>query len=125
MPPTGQAERCRYVADLIEAHPENFDMNHLATSIANDDRSSDIEIQVEYGARPDLAECGAVGCIAGWTLSVTPPSECNDAAMWEHIAGPLLGLDPDDAVDLFFDFGLAAPDAAFLLRWHADELDRA
>jgi len=121
------AQRCRYVADLIEAHPEHFDMSDFV-------RGADYD-SVALGESP-LDNCGMTCCIGGWAVAVTPAHERPDAqGSYGANADLLLDLngrgdyydyDGDERDNgLFYDLSLEAPDAAFLLRWHADELDRA
>ena len=122
-------ERCRYVADLIEAHPENFNMEWFAQDA---DGSFGTERALYAGERPAITECGTTCCIAGWAVVVTPQDEAAVAGihgtrsvetLWiAEAARVLLGLRSEA---IFYCPDLAPADAAFLLRWHADELDRA
>lgn len=109
------AERCRYVADLIEAHPKNFDMKWFYSGFSG-------VVVFERGDRPDPTQCGTTCCIAGWAVIVTPPDESTSTDI-EYDADNLLALGGDGST-LFYDPSLTAADAAFLLRWHADKLDR-
>jgi len=115
-------ERCRWVAECIERHPEHFDMG------AYEDGPASGAEEFELGA------CGTTACIGGWAYCTTPRDELpNPNWGFAKNADALLGLDgagegsPEEGfVDgLFFQFGLKPPDAAFLLRWHADVLERA
>lgn len=123
------AERCRYVADLIEQHPENFDMSYFAEAA---DGGWEPEQRLARGGRLNLAgeDCGTKCCMAGWAVAVTPADEV--AALTVRRSRPteiiavaarvLLGLDDEW---IFYGPSMPVETAAFLLRWHADELDRA
>jgi len=105
-------ERMMEVADIIEAHPDNFFMGVYCSST---------ELS-------KLSECGSHGCIAGWTVFLyqykkpvdkfVPGWDIHERARW------LLGLTNKEAEDLFYARVFPNPEYLDDAQWTADYLRR-
>lgn len=107
------------VADAIEKHNEvEFNMHVIAGVTVRDDNHE---------------VCGTVGCVAGFTLLALAPNQWKKAivrhthAQVINPAAELLGLDYDEAYDLFIRTGTSYDDITknrdkvpTILRWMAD-----
>lgn len=109
----GREARLNFMAEVIAAYPEHFDMDHI---IAGDGMSD----KYQYGNTPDAIEgartvdllhCGTVGCIAGWAYFLWPTEartfrdpyalEQGHDGDWVPVGARLLGLTDSEASDLF------------------------
>lgn len=129
---SGNPERLRHIADVIEANPDHFSM----TSFFGFRGSQDLQWPslIAGASQHDFVnECGTTACIAGWAFleyrdefvqPVGPSSERNSNE-WEVSMGRLLGFDNyDDCYALFYNWDLESPEeAAAHLREMAGEIE--
>lgn len=114
-------ERSRYVADLIEAHPEHFDMRSWVGGFGQWP-----SLIGRSNIDPDETDCGTTACIGGWTMASAAPEEITTSDIM-NMTRDLLGLDILEPCGeaILIKTDLTLEEAVFLLRWHADLLDQA
>lgn len=132
------AERCLYIADLIERHPANFNMEVYfdAPDTGPFPDRAELYDMAMSGERWNHLGCGTTQCIAGWAIAVTPAIEVSIVGIEctslpkqtdqqrrvpdiDEVAVRLLGLPGDE---LFFEMALTPEEAADRLRAHARAL---
>lgn len=108
-------ERMLKVADAIEANPDHFSMADFyygepGTPYTRKDPDDALSLD------DALTYCGTKACIAGWALHLWP-AENDKAVCLSSGAAGILGLDYDDADEIFYNFDLeTADEAAAYLR---------
>ena len=112
---TVNAAKCNEVADAILANPYNFNMSMYTNvdPVKHDFRPDltrwphrlDYALQeaifVNDLIEQDKSLCGTSGCIAGWTVFITPPEEYAGTLTLQQAAQDLLGLNEQEAETLF------------------------
>lgn len=146
---TFNTERALAVANAIRNAPaHSFDMRFYydVRVPINPDEPDDALLDYEYPTELDsetpiktggLGECGTVGCIAGWTVSmfhdvlVANGEEFVFGDDWEMAAAELLGLDESEAHSLFmgrwYNGGMSEitrTDAAAQLEYQVEHFKR-
>jgi hypothetical protein len=89
-------ERLNKVADMIQAHPEHFDMSNWV--VVGEDRHYGSDAAIAGSV--DLFGCGTTACIAGWAVCLWPAEVMPDENV-PTAAQRILGLDDYTAMALF------------------------
>lgn len=124
-------ERMLKIADMIEEHPEHFNIKTFATVPALSDELGRTDGQMTARQtslllQADLFDCGTTACIAGWAVWLWA-AEADPSRQIDDIAADILDLPNDVADDLFCTWSLtdAAKAAAHLREMVAKDLENS
>lgn len=116
-------ERLNKVADMIQSHPEHFNMDWF---LSREGGTGSCWPQDIAGA--DLFECGTTACIAGWAVALWGAEVGPKDTDIDATAARILGMDKDEAGVLLFYadplFHMTADQAADHLRRMALDFER-
>jgi len=84
------------IRKFILDEPKRYDQHHWLIR-------RDIEAPSEF----DFPECGTTACIGGWVATLKKPDAIRSRWSVEPIAADILGLDGDQAFELFSEFAVA------------------
>lgn len=113
------ADRLRWVADLLEKHPNNHKQNTYIDGFSQ----GPVEfIEGLAGA----VDCGSRGCACGWGIAIAAPGTFDslmsrddvESLDWDHFGAAAFGIEYSLAEDLFGGGNEAAP-MVYLMRWLA------
>jgi hypothetical protein len=108
------------LADIIEEHPDNFDMGDVLSDVQfpADDLAWG-EAVVRQTVAADLTHCGTTACIAGWAMNLWP-AEVDFSKSWAINGARILGIPQADAATIFYAYDLDARQAADYLRRYVE-----
>ena len=106
--PRTPTARLRFVADILETHPEHHDQRVWWRDADNQGYGYDFDEVKGIGAAARPFDCKTAGCVAGWAVASTPLAEFNrlvpDAPngymTWEAVGQAVLGI-PDRQLSSF------------------------
>lgn len=113
-------ERLLKLADVIEENEDHFDMDTVVMR-ETQPRMKVSTYDIAEIVDTSLTACGTTACMAGWTIHLWGADAlASKETKWMDVAAELLGLTHDEAVNLFFQFGFDAKQAATALREMAE-----
>jgi len=111
------AERLSKLADVIEEHPDQFDMRRWWTGLVCDWEQTHAQ---DFAALAAADMCGTTACIAGWAVHLWP-ADVEPDDTFTTAGARILGIDPDEAYRLFQPLDMTHAGAVATLRQLAAE----
>lgn len=115
------ADRLRKLADVIEEHPDRFDMSTwFELGDPDPDRLfSPLNGVMDVDMLAENLVCGTTACVAGWACALWP-SEVQPEKGFSRNGAMILGIDSELESDMLFTMAGDAPRMAGVLRAVAD-----